>query len=137
MSTDANVALLLRGFEYVRDGDLERMAAMWSDDVVYYAFDAHGHAAEYSGPEEALQIALAGQSLMGPHSYELLDVRAVGSELVIVQARIHATRQDSGEPLEGDYVGVFRVRDDKIVACCDFIDGVTQSVLDGAWSRSQ
>lgn len=131
---DRNVALVLQGFEYVHAGDVERMAAMWSDDVAYYAFDAHGQAAEYHGRQEALEIWRAGQALMGPHTYELVDVRGVGSELVIVQARIHATDRNTGESTVGDYVSVYAIRDEKIVSCCDFIDNATESVLDGAWS---
>jgi ketosteroid isomerase-like protein len=133
MGEHPNVALVREGFRHVAEGDVDGMSELWDEKLVYYAFDSSGHPAEYDSREEALDMARAGQQLLKEHTYHLLDVRAVGSELVIVQARVHLAGA-TGDEGDTDYVGVYRVKDGKIVSCCDFIDSVAENFLDRAWS---
>jgi ketosteroid isomerase-like protein len=134
MGEHPNVALVREAFRHIANGDLGRMAECWDDNISYYAFDASGHAAEYNGREEAMDIVRAGQQLVKEHTYELVDLRAVGSELVIVQAKVHLVAANAKDAVDTDFVGVFRVKGGKIVSGCDFIDSTTEHLLDSAWS---
>jgi ketosteroid isomerase-like protein len=131
---DQNVAVVRRGFECLQAGDAEGMLSTWDEQLIWYAFDANGEPADYHNRDEAMDIFLSGQRLAREHFYDLVDIRAAGPELVVVHARVHFPASAKSEPVEGDYVAVFRVREGRIVTCCDFIDRVTEGYLDKAWS---
>jgi ketosteroid isomerase-like protein len=136
MGEHPNVTLVREGFRHVAEGDVEGMAQLWAEGLVYYAFDASGHPAEYNSREEALDIVRVGQQMLKQHSYQLVDVRAIGTELVFVHARVHmaATKAAGEDVVDTDYAAVYRVKDGKIISCCDFIDSTTEGLLDRAWS---
>jgi len=129
-----NVALVRLGFEYVRRGDVAGMLSLWDENLDYYGFDASGLPVEYHGRDEALEMVTTGEKLVGDHSYDIVDIRPAGAELVIVHARIQFASRSPEESRTTDYVAVYRVRDGRVVSCCDFIDSATQRMLDRAWS---
>lgn len=65
---------------------------------------------------------LAGQDLLKEHENELVDLRAVGEELVVAHVRTRAVAKNR-DSIVSEYVMVFRVRRGRILWGCDFIDG--------------
>jgi ketosteroid isomerase-like protein len=128
-----NVALVRRGLEEVARGELDAVLALWADEFVYYAFDSVGPPAEVTSREEFVNMMVTGRK-MSVHSYEILDLRAVGQELVVAHMRVHMTATKTAESTTGDYLGVYRISEGKIVMGCDFVDGGLQQFLDGVWS---
>lgn len=131
-----NAAFVRRALELVSggDADVDAVLEMWSDDIAYYAFDSAGPPAVLSSREELTDMMLTGRKMMSAHTYDIVDVRAVGEELVVAQMRMHMTAARSGETVVGDYLGVYRVKHGRIVAACDFLDEPAQEFMEHAWA---
>ena len=134
MSEHPNVALVRKCLDHVASGDMEGVAAMWSDKLSYFAFDETGPPAEIQGREEFLDMMRNGRQMVGEHAYDILDIRAVGDELVVAHLRMHATSSRTGQKLTTDYLGVFRVQDERLVMGCDFLNRETAQFMEELWA---
>ncbi len=133
MDEHPNVALVRRGLEEVARGELDAILSLWADEFVYYAFDSVGSPAEVTSREEFVDMMVTGRK-MSEHTYEIVDLRSVGQDLVVAHMRVHMTATKTAESTTGVYLGVYRILEGKIVMGCDFVDGGLQQFLDGVWS---
>jgi ketosteroid isomerase-like protein len=134
MDEHPNVILVRRALEHVARGELEAVVAVWADESTYFALDSIGPPAEITGRDEILDMMLTGRKF-GDHWYETVDVWAVGEEIVVAHMRVHFTATKTNESVVGDYLGVYRVQDGKIVMGCDFVDSGVQQFLADTWDR--
>jgi ketosteroid isomerase-like protein len=126
-----NVALVRANLAKVMAGDIDGALEDWAEGGRYHAFDADGiESRDISGVAE---IVTAGRRLLEHHENELVEVRAIGDELVSLHLRVHA-RSHTQRTMSAEYLIVLNVRDGKIRWACDFIDTSIQAFLDEAWS---
>jgi ketosteroid isomerase-like protein len=133
MDEHPNVRLVRKGLDCVARGDVEGLVSLWSDDMTYYAIDEDGPPAELHGRKEFLDMMENGHKMVPTHTYDVLDVRCAGSDLVVAHLRLHATSARTGKSFEGDYVGIFRIKDSQLVEGWDFVSHETQLFLAEAW----
>jgi ketosteroid isomerase-like protein len=134
MAEHPNVALVRKALEHVAQSDAEGVVGMWSDDMSYYAFDESGPPAEFLGHDEFLDMMRNGRKMMRDHSYEIIDIRPVGEELVVAHLRMHATSSRTGESVVGEYLGVYRIRNGQLVMGCDFVNPETEKLMEETWA---
>lgn len=126
-----NVAIVRSSFAKTMEGDIPGAKASWAPGARYHAFDA-----EAIEPRDVLdieEIVRSGQELLARHDNEIVDIRPVGDELVVLQLRVTATSR-TGKDMQAEYLIVLCVRDGLIQWACDFIDRSIQAFLDDAWS---
>jgi ketosteroid isomerase-like protein len=129
-----NVDLVRRGLDCVARGDVDGLIALWSEDMTYYAIDEDGPPTELHGRKEFLDMMENGHMMVPTHTYDVIDVRPAGSDLVVVHLRLHATSARTGQSIEGDYVGIFRIKDGQLVEGWDFVSHETQLFLAQCWA---
>jgi ketosteroid isomerase-like protein len=133
MDEHPNVALVRRGIDCVTRGDREALIALWSEDMTYYAVDEDGPPAELHGRDEFLDMMINGDTMVPKRGYEVVDLRPVGSDLVVAHLRLNATSARTGHSITADYVGIFRVKDGELVEGWDFVSHETQLFLAESW----
>jgi hypothetical protein len=92
-----------------------------------------GLPAEATGREDFIQMIQTGSRMVPDRSYEVVHIEAAGSDLVTAHLRVNATSARTGEPVTGDYVGVFRIRDGLLCEGWEFTSHETQEFLDATW----
>ncbi len=133
MDENPNVALVRKGIDCVARGDREGVVELWSEDMVYHAVDEEGPPAELRGRKEFLDMMENGSKMLPTHTYDVVDVRPAGSDLVVAHLRLHATSARTGRSITGDYVGVFRITNGQMVEGWDFVSHETQLFLAESW----
>jgi ketosteroid isomerase-like protein len=126
-----NVTLVRANLAKVTTGDVAGAMRDWAPGGRYHAFDADG--VESRDLSDVADVVSTGQRLLEHHENEIVEIRAIGDELVALQLRVHATSR-AGRTMSAEYLIVLNVRDGKIRWACDFIDTAIQSFLDEAWS---
>jgi ketosteroid isomerase-like protein len=126
-----NVAIVRRSLLEIARGEIGAAMEDWAPDARYHAFDADG--VESRDVHRAEQVVAMGQRLLAHHDNDVVDIRPVGDELVLLQMRTRAVSR-SGRRLTSEFLIVVSVRDGKIRWACDFIDSALQAFLDDAWS---
>lgn len=126
-----NVTLVRDNFIKITTGEIASAMQDWEVGARYHAFDANG--VESTEIHAVDEVRRTGQQLLEHHENEIVDIRAVGSELVVLQLRVTAVSHSQRE-MEAEYLIVLNVRDGKIHWACDFIDNSIQAFMDEAWS---
>jgi len=134
MAEHPNVTLVRRALDLVAAGDPEGVLALWADDMAYFAFDEAGRPAEFHGHSEFLDVMRTGRQMMREHTYEIIDIRPVGDELVVAHLRTNATSSRTGRTVSGDYLGVYRVQDGHLAMGCDFVNHETGALMEENWA---
>lgn len=132
MDEHPNVALIRRALEYVANRDDDGLLSVWHDDMRYYAIEGSGPTAEWDR-DEFVTMMTTGRRMVPEHTYEPLDLRAVGSDLVVAHCRIRATSSRTGEPVCGDYLCVLRVRDGLLSEGWEFVSDEIRQFLAQSW----
>lgn len=126
-----NVGIVRASFLRTAAGDLPGAMVYWAPGAQYHAFDAD--AVESRDLHEVADVVRSGQELLAQHENEIIEIRAIGDELVTLHLRVRAVSR-AGREMVAEYLIVLNVRDGKIHWACDFIDKSIQSFLDEAWS---
>jgi len=134
MAEHPNVTLLRRALELVAAGEAEGVLALWADDMAYFAFDESGRPGVFHGRSEFLDMMRTGRQMMREHSYEIIDIRPIGDELVVAHLRTNATSSRTGRTVSGDYLGVYRVQSGQLVTGCDFVNHETEALMEETWA---
>jgi ketosteroid isomerase-like protein len=112
MAEHPNVALLRKGYEAFATGDMETMASILSEDVVWHATGRNVFSGDYKGVEETLTYfgklveRTGGTFKADMHTVLADDDHAVGMH--------HDTAERDGKRLDVNEVLVMHVRDGKI-----------------------
>ncbi len=126
-----NVALVREAFARSAAGDIDGAMSYWADGARYHAFDANGD--QSTDIDDAGEVMRTGQRLLEDHHNAIVEIRAIGDELVMMHLHADAVSR-SGEQMHGDFLVVVCVRAGRIRWGCDFIDSSIQNFLDKAWS---
>ncbi len=127
MSTEANKAVMLKGWESVSKGDQDGVAAMYHDDVVY-----HGAGGEEITGRAPLMAMLSGYFTALPDiKAEVEDVFGEGDR-VFTRVRLTGTNTGEfmGKPATGKRVdirwlmNVARVQDGKVIEEWELFDNL-------------
>ncbi|HWE55301.1 MAG TPA: nuclear transport factor 2 family protein [Acidimicrobiales bacterium] len=132
MDEHPNVELVRRAMEFVAKRDDEGLLSIWSDDMRYVAIDSSGPPAEWSR-DEFLDMMVVGHRTVPERTYETVDIRPIGSDLVVAHLRMDASGR-TGEQVTGDYLAVFRVRNGLLVEGWEFVSPEVAEFLDHSWS---
>ena len=132
MEEHPNVALVRKGLEFVANGDDEGLLSIWSDDMRYYAVEEAAPPAEW-GRKEFMNMMVTGHRMVPERTYETIDLRPVGRDLVVAHLRMHAISGRTGEKVSGDYLAVFRARDGLLVEGWEFVSDEIQEFLAHTW----
>ena len=134
MAEQPAVALVREAFELAASGDVDAMFELWAPDFAYHGVDAEGRISSVQGREELVAVMASGERMLASHENRLVELRAVGSELVVAFVHVSAVARNTGVTQDADYVLVVHVRDGRLTWACDFIDSSIQEFLDRAWS---
>ena len=133
MQEHPNVSLVLKGLDFVSKRDTEGLMSIWAKDMAYYVVEESGPPAEAIGREEFVRMMQTASRMVPDRAYDVVHVETAGSDLVTAHFRITATSARTGQPVTGDYVGVFRIRDGLLAEGWDFTSHETQQFLDDTW----
>lgn len=126
-----NVTLVREAFMRSAAGDIDGAMTFWAPGARYHAFDANG--VQSTDIDDAGDVMRSGRRLLEDHRNEIVEIRAIGDELVMMHLHADAVSH-AGEQMHADYLLVLCVRDGAIHWGCDFIDRSIQDFLDNAWS---
>ncbi len=107
-----NIEIVRNSYEYVRRGDLDAIAELWDDDVVFRTAEGW--------PERAIHGKAAVRSFIGQY-WETVGHDTVIEDLIdaggVVVGRVHAHLTGERSGIEGDqhYTQVTTVRNGKAV----------------------
>jgi ketosteroid isomerase-like protein len=132
MEEHPNVALVRKGLEFVANRDDEGLLSIWADDMRYYAIESSGPPAEW-GRKEFMDMMVTGHRMIPERSYETVDLRPIGRDMVVAHLRMHAMSGRTGEKVSGDYLAVFRARNGLLVEGWEFVSDEIQEFLDHSW----
>jgi ketosteroid isomerase-like protein len=132
MDENANVAVVRKGLDFVAKRDDEGLLSVWADDMRYYAIENSGPPAEW-GREGFMNMMVTGHRMVPERTYETVDLRPIGRDLVVAHLRMHATSGRTGEEVSGDYLAVFRVREGLLVEGWEFVSDEIQDFLAHTW----
>jgi hypothetical protein len=124
-SGEANVALIKAGYEAFDRGAMDVVLDNWHPDVVYYGFDGAGQAREFRGLDVLFAMFGEVATKMEVSTNDLLDVQAVGSDMVICRVRANRKPRD-GDAFAHEFVQVFRVEDGKITRGVEMIGATVE-----------
>ena len=106
-----NEELLRQGYEAFSKGDMEALAALFADDVVWHTPGRGQLAGDHRGKDQVLSmLATQAELTGGTFRAELHDVLA-NDEHGVSLAKVRAER--GGKTLEDNAVLVFHIRDGK------------------------
>lgn len=133
MPEHPNVTLVRKGLDFVSKRDAEGLMSIWAKDMAYYVVEESGQPAERTGREDFLQMMQTGSRMIPDRSYEVVNIEAVGTDLVVAHLRISGSSARTGQKVTGDYIGVFRIRDGLISEGWEFTTHETQEYLEATW----
>lgn len=133
MPEHPNVALVRKGLECVNERDTEGLLSTWAKDMAYYVVEESGPPSEAMGRDDFVQMMQTGGRMVPDRSYQVVSIETAGDDLVTAHFRVTAHSARTGQPVTGDYVGVFRIRDGLLYEGWEFTSHETQEFLDATW----
>ena len=112
MAEHPNIALVRKGYEAFASGDMDALASMFSDDLVWHATGRNPFSGDYKGIEETLTYfgklveRTGGTFKAEMHTIVADDDHAVGMH--------HDSADRDGKHLDVNEVLIFHVRDGKV-----------------------
>lgn len=130
MAEHPNVALVRRGYEAFSAGDMDALAEVMDENVIWHAPGNNPTSGDYKGRDETFAYyARIGEMSEGTLKVEVHDIVA-NDEHAVGMHRDTATR--GGKSLDTNEILVFHIRDGKVVEGWEaYID---QAAVDEFWS---
>ena len=111
---DANAELIRRNFELLRQGRGEAVYATWAPDAVWHVLDATRLQGDYTRDEYFTMLATTWAEYVSDYSFDVVDCRSYGTDLVVVHLRSRGTTSDGPIDDTGGLM-IYRVVDGMIV----------------------
>jgi ketosteroid isomerase-like protein len=123
----ANVAMIEAGYRAFDEGAMDVVLNNWHPNVVYYGFDGTGRPREFRGVDELFAMFGDVAAQMEVFTNDLLDVHAVGSDMVVCRVRANRKPRD-GDAFSHEFVQVFRVENGKITRAIEMISSAAEDL---------
>lgn len=128
--THPHAELVSSGYAAVADGDLDALAAVLADDIVWHIPGNGLISGDYQGHDGVVEFFTMAQQLAnGTMRVELHDIAATDDHAFALQTN---RAERNGETLEARAVAVFHVRDGKAAEVWFFTN--SQHANDQFWS---
>jgi uncharacterized protein len=125
-----NAEVFQRAFRAFTAGDMDKLAEVFADDVVWHTAGRNPISGDFVGREAAFQsFGQLFERSGGTYRPEVHDVLANDQHTVAV---LHATAQRDGKTLDRNYVIVFHITDGKITEAWEA--DTDQAAWDDFWS---
>jgi uncharacterized protein len=112
MTEHPNIDLFKRTFAAFTSGDMERLAELFAEDVVWHTPGSNPLSGEYRNRDDAfVSFGKVFELSGGTYRPEVHDVLATDDHTV---ALLHTTATRNGKTLDGNEILVFHIRDGKI-----------------------
>jgi uncharacterized protein len=115
-----NEDLIRRGYEAFSTGDMETIASLLSEDVVYHIGGSSQLAGDYRGPQEVIGLFIRIFELSGGTFH--IDLDDVLANDVHGVGLYTGHGEHEGRTLESREVNVFRLADGKVTEIWNYVD---------------
>lgn len=112
MADHPNVALVRKGYDAFKSGDMDTLRELFADDIVWHSGGDNPLSGEYKGQDEVFELFGRFLELTGGTvDMQIHDVVANDEHAV---ALLHVTAEREGKRLDQNEVHVLHVRDGKV-----------------------